>query len=263
MEEVWIKKGFSTSKLKGICYALNPYIGCEHACVYCYSPDILHISRKEWRNVKIKRNLPNVLAKELRNLEHGTVGIGTVTDPYQPLEKRYGVTRRCLEQMLRTQFPITIQTKSDLILRDLDLLKKFEDVDVGITITTIDERARTVFEPGAPPVDKRIEALNELVSRGIETWVFIGPVLPYITESGIGELSEKIGKVDYVYIDRLRLRAGGQILSDISKAIEDNYPQRAEKMIEEIRRGEGKFEKIREVLESNGLEVRFEYPFKV
>ena len=129
--ELSCKAALSRSGLPGFDYALNPYRGCQHGCIYCYSPETLREKRvcyspetlrekREWGSfVEVKRNIPGVLAKELRRLKKGVVGIGTVTDAYQPVEERYGVTRRCLEQLLRRDFPICIQTKSSLVERDI------------------------------------------------------------------------------------------------------------------------------------------------
>lgn len=209
IKEITAKTALSPSKLPGIDYALNPYRGCAHACVYCYAPYVIHWDKGKWGElVEVKVNLPRVLSKELRIKKKGIVGLGTVTDPYQPAEKKYEITRRCLELLLLHDFPVCIQTKSWLVLRDMDLLKKFSDIEVGITLTSHDDNVRKELEPGASSVEERLHTLSELRENGIRTWVFMGPVMPYITD--VEKLIDAIASVKpgYVLVDRLREKGG-------------------------------------------------------
>ena len=209
IKEIKVKTALSPSQLPGLDYALNPYRGCAHACIYCYAPSVIHWDKGKWGDlVEVKINLPRVLSKELRTKKKGIVGLGTVTDPYQPAEKKYEITRRCLELLLMHDFPVCIQTKSSLVLRDMDLLKRFSKIEVGITLTSHDDSVRQKLEPGAPSVQERLHALEELGKNGIDTWVFMGPVMPYITDveallSVIADVKPK-----YVLADRLRLKEG-------------------------------------------------------
>jgi len=131
IREVKCKTALSKSNLPGLDYSLNPYRGCQHSCAYCYVPNVLRIKRNEWGSfVDVKTNIPNVLSKELRIKKPGVVGISTITDPYQPAENNYKLTRYCLEQLLRHDFPVCIQTKSDLVARDIDLISKFSKAEV-------------------------------------------------------------------------------------------------------------------------------------
>ena len=126
--------------------------------------------------------------------------ISSVTDAYQPIEARYKLTRKCLEILLKHQLPVDILTKSPLVLRDLDLIKEFKDIEVGITITTDNEKIRKVFEPKASSITSRINTVKKLHNNSINTYVFIGPVLPMNPE----ELSKKISPyVDSVIIDKM------------------------------------------------------------
>ena len=156
----------------------------------------------------MKRNAPTVLSKELRTKEKGHVQIGTVTDGYQPLEQRFEVTRMCLEQLLRHEFPVSIQTKSSLVLRDLDLITEFERIDVGFTLTTLNEKWRRAFEPGASPSKERLVAMRDLSSRGIRTWAFIGPILPLVTEKDVEELIDSIADAgaSEILVDKLNIK---------------------------------------------------------
>jgi DNA repair photolyase len=137
-----------------------------------------------------------------------------VCDAYQPLEERYRLTRRCLEILVDHGWPVRVQTKSPLVLRDLDILRRAADAEVGFTITTADERMRRIFEPGAPPVAARIEALRALHAAGVATFVMVAPLLP-----GAGGLpallhgavaSALVDRYNYHYADRVYLRHGLQ-----------------------------------------------------
>jgi DNA repair photolyase len=149
--------------------------------------------------VDVKINAPELLSKEIQKKKSGRVWISGVCDAYQPLEKKYRLTRRCIEILVEHGWPFTIQTKSPLVLRDLDILKRAADCEVGFTITTADEKVRKIFEPYAPPIEKRVEALDLLHSAGITTFVMIAPMLPN-AEGLVGMLK---GRVDHVLIDRL------------------------------------------------------------
>lgn len=172
------RRALSPSKLPGIDYALNPYGGCEHGCIYCYAPEVTHTSWKEWRVVKVRGNIVERLAAELPGLK-GTVGIGTVTDPYQYAEKRFMLTRMCLEELKRKDFRIHIHTKSDLILRDLELIASMRG-EVGVTVTGLDERRSKMTEPGAPMPSKRLETLTALSEARVDVYALIGPVLDHL-----------------------------------------------------------------------------------
>jgi DNA repair photolyase len=145
---------------------------------------------EDWgSSVEVRRNLPVLLAKEARKLE-GVVGLGTVTDPYQPVEEKYLLTRYCLEQLAAAGCRVCVQTKSDLVTRDLDILSRTRRAEVGITMTTMDEAVAGMLEPGAPPPDRRAEALRKVSDAGIPAWVFLGPVI-----HGINDSPESLGRV--------------------------------------------------------------------
>jgi DNA repair photolyase len=182
-------------------YALNAYVGCAHDCRYCYARFMQRFSghAEPWGTfVDAKVNAPELLAREILRKKKGRVWVSGVCDAYQPLERERRLTRRCLEILVEHGWPVTIQTKSPLVLRDLDVLQRAADVEVGFTITTADERVRRAFEPGAPPVAARIEALAALHAAGIATFVMVAPLLP-----GAERLPELLaGKVDRALIDR-------------------------------------------------------------
>ncbi|TRZ87817.1 MAG: radical SAM protein [Methanosarcinales archaeon] len=209
IREIQVKTALSPSQLPDLDYALNPYRGCAHACVYCYAPSVIHWDKGKWGElVEVKINLLRILSKELHVKKKGVVGLGTVTDPYQPAEKKYELTRRCLELLLMHDFPVCIQTKSSLVLRDIDLLKEFTNVEVGITLTALDDAVREKMESGASSVSERLRTLSELRENGIKTWVFLGPMMPHITE--VEALVDAIADVkpEYVLVDGLNLKEG-------------------------------------------------------
>ena len=219
--EVECKSALSESRLPGYDYALNPYKGCTHGCRYCYVPNLLDIPRREWGAfIEIKRNMPKILASELRKKKRGTVGISTTTDPYQPLEKEHRLTRYCLEQLMRFDFPVSILTKSDLVVRDLDLLSRFSEKEVGITITTADDSERVLLEPHTSSIESRIKALEACNKKGIATYAFLGPLYPTMRKEGLEALVEKIKEAGVLKImaDRLNQRPG--VWSAINNALD-------------------------------------------
>jgi len=131
--------------------------------------------------VEAKVNLPEVLIREAKR--PGQVLLGTVCDPYQPAEEAFQLNRQALRILGSAGYQVEVMTKSDLVLRDLDLLKRFPGFSVEMTITSLDEMVSALFEPGAPPPERRLKAVAELVQVGVETTVFFGPVLPYFSDS--------------------------------------------------------------------------------
>jgi len=184
-------------------YCINPYVGCFHGCRYCYATFMKRFTghTEPWGSfVDIKTNAPEVLHRQLRTAAAGHVLISSVTDPYQPMEEKYKLTRRCLEVLLPHQPSVNVLTKSPLILRDLDLLKQFKAITVGFTVGTDNDEIRRIFEPHAPPVEARIQALKTLFEAGLKTYVFIGPLLPMDPEA----LSDKMNPyVHSLLIDRM------------------------------------------------------------
>jgi len=174
-------------------WTINPYRGCEFACKYCYARythefmemrDGVDFERK----IYIKQQTAWLLRQDLKKVKRGEeIAIGTATDPYQPAEKRYEVTRGILEELaLHHGLEIGIVTKSDLILRDTDLLRRVGENNslfVSLTITTLDTKLARILEPRAPRPDLRLEAVRELSAGGVNTGVICAPVLPGITDS--------------------------------------------------------------------------------
>ncbi len=200
VKEVYAKTVLSKSKVSD--YTINPYIGCEHGCTYCYARFMKRFTghKEKWgRFVDVKINAAICLQREIKKKRPGRVWISGVCDPYQPIEEKYELTRRCLEILSKHGWPVTIQTKSPLVKRDLKLLRTFNDIEVGLTITTGGENIRKIFEPNSPAIKERIETLEKLHSAGLKTYAMIAPILPE-AEGLVTLLSEK---VDYVLVDRM------------------------------------------------------------
>lgn len=172
-----------------------------------------------------KVNAVEVLKKQILKTPPGLVCFSTVTDPYCPIEAKYKLTRRLLELFLHSPFSISILTKSDLVLRDIDLLRKFPNdrIEVGFSINTLDEKVRFAFEPGAPPIQRRLQALQKLHEAGIRTWVFIAPILPIFNEENVWPFMEKIYRhADTILFDPLHIKCGNW--APISKALSRYFP---------------------------------------
>lgn len=201
--EIFAKTVLTRTAITGFDYCLNPYVGCGHGCRYCYASFMKRFTghKEPWGTfVDVKVNAPSLLRKQLHRATPGVVAVSTVTDPYQPAEREYEVTRRCLEALLEKQFPINLLTRSPLCVRDLDLFKRFKKIEVGLTITTDDEAMRRLFEPFSPAILSRIRALETLHQEGIKTYAFIGPLLP-LRSAPLVKILE--GRVDEVLIDRM------------------------------------------------------------
>jgi DNA repair photolyase len=227
------RTALSPSRLPGLQYSLNPYTGCEHGCLYCYSRSIFRdrqLARDWGKFVRIKNNVSEVLEGELKRKPRGTIGLSTVTDPYQPLESKARVTRKCLEILSTHDFPISIQTKSDLILRDVDLIRP-DKCDVGVTITTMDRELARKIEPRAPSPEARAKILEEFSSRGVQTWIFLGPIIPEVNDSkqSLKEIIEVAERTNSkVLYDKLNLRPW--VLESIKPFIERERPEIIERL---------------------------------
>ena len=161
-------------------YQIDTYIGCEHFCYYCYG---LNDAETDWhKEILIHEDIIEQLAQEMNFLEPQSIYIGMNSDPYQPSEKTFKQTRKILELLAERGFSVCILTKSELVTRDIDLLRKMPDSSVGFSIAFHDEQTRQLFEKQAPSNKGRLEALGKLKSSGIKTYTLICPVMPFITD---------------------------------------------------------------------------------
>jgi DNA repair photolyase len=230
LKEITCKNALVKSRIQGVDYCLNPYTGCEHNCVYCYAIFMKKFSdhSEEWGTfVDVKVNFLERLEKEIQRTKPGVVMFSSVTDPYQPLEERYRLTRGALEILAESDFSVQIQTKSDLVLRDMDVLKNIKNCEVGFTITCIDPKIQKRFEPVASPVEKRFEALKIFNQEGIDTFIFFGPILPYFsdTDESLSLFFQKAidAEVKYIYIDKMNYTPS--IWERLRKFLNINFPE--------------------------------------
>jgi DNA repair photolyase len=169
----------------GLKYNMNLYRGCQHQCIYCDSRSLCY-QIEDFSDIIVKINAIDLLRTELVSKRvKGTIGTGSMNDPYMPIEKQYNLSGRALEVIAQFRFPIHILTKSDLVLKDLDSLRTISQVHavVSFTITTADDDLAHILEPGAPPPSARFKALRLLASNGIQTGITLMPILPFIEDS--------------------------------------------------------------------------------
>lgn len=178
-DEVEARTALTVCGLPGTPYSLNPYQGCGHGCAYCYVPSVIHEDQGAWGGwVRAKRNLPLLLAREVRRKPRGLVFLSSATDPYQPVEGTYGLTRHALAILADADWPLRVLTRNPLVLRDIDLLSRFSDVHVGLSVPTFDDGFRRVLEPKAPPIQGRLRALRALADAGLPTYASLAPTYP-------------------------------------------------------------------------------------
>lgn len=218
------KSVITKSNLPDADYVINPYIGCQHACIYCYADFMKRFtghSNEEWGSfVDIKIN--SSLTIKNPNFKDKTLLIGSVTDPYQQLEGKYKITESILKELISYQPNIEILTKSGLILRDIELFKKFTNLKIGISLNTLNSSTARILEPYASSPKIRIEALKKLHLNGIKTYLFISPIFPYITNYK-EIVAETKDFVDEYLFENLNIRANNRL--KIKDFLTDNYPE--------------------------------------
>jgi DNA repair photolyase len=184
--EVQCRSILNKSGIPGLDYTINPYLGCEHACSYCYADFMQRFAGRAepWGEfLEVKINASQRLDIQLRRARPGKVILSSVTDPYQPAEAFYQSTRKCLELLADSPLEVSILTKSPLVLRDISLLRRMPRLEVGISLSTLDPEGAALFEAHAPSPSARLRALAELSAAGIATWLFLAPCLPGFSDS--------------------------------------------------------------------------------
>jgi len=188
-------------------YVINPYTGCAHGCKYCYARFMKRFTghTEPWgKFVDVKINAPDLIPTDTNKYKNKWITVGSVTDPYQPIERKYRLTSKILEKLIPLQPNLDVMTKSDLVLRDIDLLKQFKTCIVAFSLSNLDDTIRRELEPLVPSVNKRIDALKELHEAGIQTILFVSPIFPEITNWQ--EIINKTkGFVDEYWFENLNL----------------------------------------------------------
>ncbi|MBM6881670.1 radical SAM mobile pair protein B [Bacteroides caecigallinarum] len=220
IREIEVQSVMTKSSLPVGGFSVNPYVGCPHACKYCYASFMKRFTghTEPWGtflDVKHWKPIANP-----HKYDGQRIVIGSVTDGYNPYEEEFCRTRRLLEELKGTNAEIMICTKSDLVLRDLDLLKKFPKVTVSWSINTLDEQFRMDMDR-AVSIERRIEAMKKVYEAGIRTVCFVSPIFP-----GITDVKSIIGRVkdfaDLIWLENLNLR--GQFKGTIMSYIRENHP---------------------------------------
>jgi DNA repair photolyase len=185
-------------------FTVNPYSGCAFACSYCYAAAFAPTreAREDWGNwVKVKQNAVELFRRGLSKATGARIYMSSVTDPYQPVERVAEITRGILELMVQVQPRLTIQTRSPLVTRDIDLLKRFEVLNVNLTVTTDSEQVRKVFEPGCPSSEQRLSAVRALSDAGIDVGVTMTPLLPIVDAAAFARALRESGARRFVVQD--------------------------------------------------------------
>nr|WP_315064220.1 DUF5131 family protein [uncultured Campylobacter sp.] len=201
------KNILTRSKIGSGGYAINPYVGCPHGCIYCYAEFMRGVTGHEeaWGEFLDVKDFDAASLVKFAGLHGGErVFMSSVTDCYNPYEAQFGATRKVLEALAGSDVNLQILTKSSLVMRDIDLLQTMPNVRVGVSLSVIDESLRRMLEPRASPVAARIAAIKKLRAAGVKTYIFVAPIFPQITP--VFDIISRYGDVaDEIWFDRLNL----------------------------------------------------------
>jgi DNA repair photolyase len=214
--------------LKDIEYQVDTYVGCEHYCYYCY---VFPQAETDWsKEILIHNDIVGQLSKELYKIPPQTIYLGYHTDPYQPCEVEYRQTRKVLELFLKNGFSASILTKSDLVVRDIDILKEMNDAAVSVSVAFNDNQTRRLFEANTIDTEKRVEALHKLKDAGIKTGALLCPIIPYITD-GIQMIKMLEPYTDVIWLYGLIINdRSDQNWLNVQKIISKQFPDLIEKI---------------------------------
>jgi radical SAM mobile pair protein B len=221
IKEIEVKSVMTKSSLPVGGYSANPYIGCTHACKYCYASFMKRFTghTEEWGTFLDVKHWSKI--KNPHKYDGERVVIGSVTDGYLPQEETFRRTRTLLEELMESSAKILICTKSDLVLRDVDILKKMKNVTVSWSINTLDEAFKNDMD-NAVSIERRLNAMRKLYDEGIRTVCFISPVFPEITD--VPAIVERVrNQCDFVWIENLNLRGGFK--ADILDFVKNAHPE--------------------------------------
>jgi len=213
------------SNLPDADYVINPYTGCSHNCIYCYARFMKRFTGhpEKWGSfVDVKVNATDLIPKRTNKYQNKKILLSSVTDPYLHLEKEYQLTRNILKNLIKLKPKLNIQTKSDLVLRDIDILKEFQEPEIGFTIITLKEKFKKELEQNTVSIKNRIKALKRLKELGFKTYLFIGPIFPKITNwKDIIEQTKPY--TDFYMLENINIR--GCIYRDIYEWLEKYQPE--------------------------------------
>jgi DNA repair photolyase len=229
--------------------SINPYRGCEHGCVYCFArPTHAYLGLSPGLDFEsklfMKPDAPELLERELSATRYSprTIAIGTNTDPYQPIERRYEIMRRILEVLERAGHPVGIVTKSNLITRDIDILSRMAArnlAKVAVSVTTLDPKLARIMEPRAPTPPRRLEALRQLAVAGIPTSVMVAPIVPAINDAEIERILDAAKAAGVEGAGYVLLRLPLEVRDLFKEWLMANFPDRYRHVFALIRQMRG------------------------
>lgn len=221
--------------------SINPYRGCEHGCVYCYArPTHCYLGHSAGLDFETKlyakTNGPELLEQELAKPSYtpATIALGAVTDPYQPIERQYCITRSILEVLERANHPVGIVTKSALVVRDLDILARMAERDlvrVALSVTTLDRRVARKIEPRAATPQRRLDAIRQLSEAGVPTQAMVAPIVPGLTDSEIEAILEAVHEAGARDAGYVLLRLPLELKELFREWLATEFPDRAKRVI--------------------------------
>lgn len=230
-------------------YSMNAYQGCEHGCIYCYAREtheyLGYSAGLDFESkIMIKMNVVELLEKAFEKKNHQPLPImlSGNTDCYQPIERQYKLTRSMLETVLKYRHPVSIITKNALILRDLDLLQalsKLNLVHVSLSITSLDEEVRMLMEPRTATYKRRVEVVRQLSAAGIPVNVMIAPIVPSINDHEIPAVMKAVSEAGALSAAYTFVRLNGSIGEIFTDWVHKAYPDRAERILNQIRESHG------------------------
>jgi len=210
-------------------YSLNCYTGCAHACIYCYARFMqrFHPHPEPWGEfVDVKANAVEALERQLRRARPGNVFMSSACDGWQPVEAKRKLTRRCCKLLVEHGFQVNALTKSALVLRDLDIFTG-SSARIGVTVTTLDQRLRRLWEPRSSSVEERFRVIEEAHRAGLKTAIMFGPLLPFLSDSqaSIDAMFQRAAEleIDTIWVDALNPRP--RVWPSVSGLLSDRFPR--------------------------------------
>ena len=251
------KSLITKSNIPSIDYVINPYTGCQHGCIYCYAEFMIrftgHKGNKWGQFLDIKTFDFDKIRPQKYNGKR--LLLSSVTDPYIPLELKYQNTRRILEKLVSTTAHVSILTKSKFVVRDIDLFKKFHDLEVGISLSSLDENFSKLVEKGASRPLERLDALKEIHENGIKTYTFISPFFPSITDYK-AIIDKTLDYTDSYMFENLNFRPHN--IPRILRIIEDHYPELLP-IYQKFRMDNSQWEKIESEIDVHCKDLNLDY----
>jgi DNA repair photolyase len=245
------KEIFTKTKLPGSDWVINQYVGCQHACLYCYAK---FISR--WRPdnygkwgswIEAKMNAPDLVkGRQVK----GWVYMSSISDPYSPIEKDLELTRKTLTN-LDKKTKLCLQTKSNLVLRDIDIFKQFNEIEVGLTINSFKDRETDILEPFSSPITDRIEALKSLNENQVKTFAFVSPIIPELID--LREIIKDTKEfTDYYWFEFINIRGAGR---DFLKTLTEKFPK-SYKTLKDKKKFSDFIKESKKIISSENIRVR-------